>query len=47
MKSLRPFPYIDDVLHFKGPTFEEHLSILDEILRRIGEAGLQVSAEKS
>ena len=26
--------------------FEEHLAILDEILRRIGEAGLQVSAEK-
>ena len=25
MKSLRPFPYIDAVLHFKGGTFEEHL----------------------
>jgi hypothetical protein len=47
MKNLRPFPYIDDVLHFKGQTFEEHLSILDEILRRIGEAGLLVSADKS
>ncbi len=47
MKSLRPFPYIDDVLHFKGPTFEEHLAILDEILRRIGQAGLQVSTKKS
>ncbi len=47
MKSLRPFLYIDDVLHFKGTTFEEHLNILDEILRRIGKAGLQVSTEKS
>ena len=47
MKSLRPFPYIDDVLHFKGPTFEEHLLILDKILRRNSEAGLQFSAEKS
>ena len=47
MKSLRLFPYIDDVLHFKGATFEEHLNILDKILRQIGQAGLQVSTEKS
>ena len=42
-----PFPYIDDVLHFKGSTFEEHMTILDEILKKIGQSGLQVSAEKS
>ena len=43
----RPFPYINDVLHFKGATFNEHISILDEILTLIGDSGMQVSTEKS
>jgi hypothetical protein len=41
------FPYIDNILHFKGSTFEEHIEILDTIFRLIGGKGLQVSAEKS
>ncbi len=47
MDERRPFPYIDDILHFKGDTFEQHLSILVEILGLIGKNSLQVSAEKS
>jgi hypothetical protein len=47
LDEQRSFPYIDDILHFKGDTFEQHLSILDEILGLIGKSGLQVSAEKS
>jgi hypothetical protein len=47
MDEQRPFPYINNILHFKGDTFERHLSILDEILGLIGKNGLQVSAEKS
>ena len=47
MNKQRPFPYIDDILHFKGGMFEEHLSILDDIMSRLGQHGLQVrSAEK-
>ena len=37
MNEWRPFPYINNDLHFKGTTFEEHISILDEILTLIGE----------
>jgi hypothetical protein len=47
MDKRRPFPYIDDILHFKGDTFEQHLSILEKILGLIGKNGLQVSVEKS
>ena len=47
MKERWPFTYIDDILHFKGDTLEEHLLNLDEILRLIGESSLQVSTEKS
>ncbi len=47
MDKRCPFPYINDILHFKGDTFEQHLSILDEILGLIGKSSLQVSAEKS
>ncbi len=35
MGDNQPFPYIDDILHFKGATLEEQLTILDEILKRI------------
>ena len=28
MGKNRPYPYIDDILHFKGGTFEEHIEIL-------------------
>ncbi len=47
MNERCPFPYIDDILHFKGKTFEEHLLILDKILNLIRKSGLQVSNEKS
>jgi hypothetical protein len=47
MDERRPFPYINDILNFKGDMFEQHLSILEEILGLIGKNGLQVSAEKS
>jgi hypothetical protein len=47
MNERHPFPYIDDILHFKGKTFEEHLLILDKILKLIGNSRLQVSAEKN
>ena len=26
MGDQRPFPYIDDILHFKGATFKEHIN---------------------
>ncbi len=47
MGKKKPCPYIDDILHFKGATFDEHLAILDDILKLIATAGMQVSAEKS
>jgi hypothetical protein len=47
MNEQRPFLYINDILHFKGTLFEEHISILDKILTLVGKSGLQVSAEKS
>jgi hypothetical protein len=47
MGERRPFPYINDILHFKGSLFDEHMTILDEILRLIGKSGMQVSDEKS
>ena len=34
------YPYINDILHFKGPTFEEHMTILEEILKKIGQSRL-------
>ena len=42
-----PFPYVDYILHFKGSSFEEHMTILDEILWLIGKSGIQVSTRKS
>jgi hypothetical protein len=47
MEERRPHPYIDDILHFKGVTFEEHLAILNEMLKLLADAGMQVSADKS
>ncbi len=47
MNKRHLFLYIDDILHFKGTTFEEHIAILDEILQLIGKSRLQVSAKKS
>ena len=32
MGDQRQFPYIDDILHFKGSTFEEHIEILIQFL---------------
>lgn len=43
MDERRPYPYIDDILHFKGDTFEEHLAILNEILQLLIACGMQVS----
>ncbi len=47
MNKRRPFTYIDNILHFKGMTFEEHIAVLDEILQLIQKSRLQVSAKKS
>ncbi len=43
MGERRPFPYVDDILHFKGGSFEQHLEILNEILSLLAKCGLQVS----
>ena len=43
MQEKRPFPYVDDILHFKGDKFEEHLAILNEILQRLADCGFQIS----
>ena len=42
-----PDPYIGDILQCQGANFEEHLAGLDEILRRLKEAGMQVNLNKS
>ena len=47
MRDQKPNPYLDDILHTKGKTFEEHLTILAEVLRRLAEAGMQINAGKS
>ena len=46
MMDTKPDPYLDDILHTKGDTLEEYVSILREILRRIQEAGLKCNAKK-
>jgi hypothetical protein len=43
----KPNPYINDIFHSKGDSFSEHLEILDEILFRLGKAGMQANAAKS
>ena len=43
----KPKPYIDDIFHRKGNTFEEHLAILGEISQCLLDAGMQVNLEKS
>lgn len=45
MDERKPHPYIDDIIHFKGNTFEEHLEILNEILQLLAKAGMQVNAK--
>jgi hypothetical protein len=47
MGKNRPYPYIDDILHFKGNTFEEHIEILCKILKLLTSMGMQISVEKS
>ena len=39
--------YLDNILHVKNISFDEHLQILDHILSQIKNAGLQVNAAKS
>jgi hypothetical protein len=46
MDGRRPFPYIDDILHFKGDTFKQHLLSLEEILGLIGKNGTSKHREK-
>ncbi len=46
MGETPPYPYVDDILHFKGGSFKEHLAILNEILELLTKCGMQVS-EKS
>jgi hypothetical protein len=47
MGKNRPYPYIDDILHFKGDTFKEHIEILCKILKLLTKMGMQISVEKS
>ena len=43
MIENKPDPYFDDILHCQGANFDKHLAGLDEILRRLKEAGMQVN----
>jgi hypothetical protein len=47
MKENRPNPYIDNIFQGKGNDLKEHLTILDEILGHLEQAGLQVNLNKS
>ena len=47
MEEPHPHPHINDILHFKGMMFDEHLVILDKMLKLLAGAGVQVSADKS
>ncbi len=47
MNKQHPFPYIDNILCFKGMMSEEHIATLNEILQPTGKSGLQISAKKS
>ena len=47
MGKNRPYPCINDILHFKSNTSEEHIRILGQILQLFESIGMQVSAEKS
>ena len=47
MHENRPYPYLDDIFHHKGNTFDECLGILIEIFERLGKHGMQVNLEKS
>ena len=39
--------YIDDLLCISRESFDDHLDKLDEVLKRLCEAGLKVNADKS
>ena len=47
MQMNRPCPYLDDIFHHKGETFDECLQILDEIFGQLFAVGMQVNHEKS
>jgi hypothetical protein len=42
----KPYPYIEDKIHFKGKTFEEQMAILHD-LKLLAKIGMQVSTKKS
>ncbi len=39
--------YIDDLLCISRESFEDHLDKLEEVLKRLPDAGLKVNADKS
>jgi hypothetical protein len=39
--------YIDDILHVTKGTWEDHLTGLEEVFKRLQQAGLKVNAKKS
>ncbi len=43
----KPVPYIDNILISAGKTFKEHLTLLEEMLTHLGNAGFQVNVNKS
>ena len=47
MHENRPNPYLDDILHSKGLTFEQHVTILVTVLEKLRDGGMQVNALKS
>ena len=42
-----PSVYLDDILVTSNTTFEDHLTILNEILKRLNNSGMQANATKS
>jgi hypothetical protein len=42
----KPVPHINVIIISAGNTFEEHLTLLEETLTRLGNAGFQVNADK-
>ena len=47
MQMNRPRPYLNDIFHYKGETFDECLHFLDKIFERLSAVGMQVNLNKS
>ena len=47
MNNKAPISCLDDVLHMKWDTFEDHLQVMNAMLYILQQPGMQVNAEKS